>query len=138
MQRWSQAERISGVATLVLLISLFLPWFTYNFGLGSISVDGLWHGWMYLVLLLCLAILAFLVVRAGFEELPFTLPLPNEQLLLIATGINAVLSIFAFLLKPGGIGFSGIGWGIGAFVGLAASIVAIVPLAIPAINARSH
>jgi hypothetical protein len=35
-KRWSQAERITGVATLVLFISLFLPWFTYNFGYGSV------------------------------------------------------------------------------------------------------
>jgi hypothetical protein len=136
MKRWTQPERIAAVATLVLFISLFLPWFTYNYGIGSVSVDGLWHGWMYLVLLLCLGILAYLVLRAGFAELPFTLPLPGEQLLLIATSVNAVLSILAFLLKPGGIGFSGIGWGFGAFLGLAASIVAAAPLAVPAIKAR--
>src|ERR1700733_10265072 len=99
VKRWTQAERITGIASLVLFISLFLPWFTYNvgFGVGSVSVDGLWHGWMYLVLLLCLAIFAYLVARAGFGELPFKLPLANEQLLLIATGINAVLTILAFL-----------------------------------------
>jgi hypothetical protein len=138
IKRWSQAERITAGATLVLFISLFLPWFTYNFGLGSVSVDGLWHGWMYLVLLLCLAILAFLVARAGFSEMPIKLPMADERLLLIATGVNAVLSILAFLFKPGGIGFSGIGWGFGAFVGLAASIVAAAPLAVPAIKARRH
>jgi hypothetical protein len=47
-----------------------------------------------------------------------------------------VLTILAFLLKPGGIGFSGIGWGFGAFVGLIAAVVAAAPLAIPAIQAR--
>jgi hypothetical protein len=115
---------------------LFLPWFTYNFGLGSVSVDGLWHGWMYLVLLLCLAIVADLVIRAGFSEAPFTLPVADEQLLLIATCVNAVLSILAFLLKPGGIGFSGIGWGIGAFLGLIAAIVAAAPMLVPVVKGR--
>lgn len=138
MKRWSQAERISVVATLILFISLFLPWFTYNFGLGSVSVDGLWHGWMYLVLLLCLAILAYLVARAGFDEMPFKLPVTDSQLLLIATSINAVLTILAFLFKPGGIGFSGIGWGFGAFLGLAASIVAAAPLVVPVVRAQSR
>jgi hypothetical protein len=132
----SQSERITGVATLVLFISLFLPWFTYSFGFGSVSVDGLWHGWMYLVLIICLGILAYLVMRTGYRQMPFKLPMADEQLLLIATAVNAVLSILAFLLKPGGIGFSGIGWGFGAFLGLAASIVAAVPLAVPAIKAR--
>lgn len=136
MKRWTQAERITGVATLVLFVSLFLPWFTYSFGFGSVSVDGLWHGWMYLVLILCLAIFVYLVARAGYEELPVKLPMANEQLLLIVTVINAVLTILAFLLKPGGIGFSGIGWGFGAFVGLIAAVVAAAPLAIPAIQAR--
>ncbi len=136
----SQSEKITGVATLVLFISLFLPWFTYSFSYASfsssVSVDGLWHGWMYLVLLLCLAILAYLVIRCGFREMPFKLPIPDEQLLLVATVVNAVLSILAFLLKPGGIGFTGIGWGFGAFLGFAASIVAAAPLAVPAIKAR--
>jgi hypothetical protein len=138
IKRWSLAERITGVGTLLLFISLFLPWFTYSFGPVSVSVDGLWHAWMYLVLILCLAILAYLVARAGFSEMPFKLPMAGEQLLLIATGVNAVLSILAFLFKPGGIGFSGIGWGFGAFVGVAASIVAAAPLAVPAIKARRH
>src|SRR5664280_498213 len=138
VKRWSKPERITVIATLVLLISLFLPWFTYNFGLGSVSVDGLWHGWMYLVLLLCLGILAYFVVLAGFNEMPIKLPMADERLLLIATSINAVLSILAFVFKPGGIGLSGIGWGFGAFVGLAASIVAAAPLAVPAIKARLH
>ncbi|MHB8264224.1 MAG: hypothetical protein ACYDGY_10875 [Acidimicrobiales bacterium] len=138
IKRWSQTDRITAIATLVLLVSLFLPWFSYNFGFGSISVDGLWHGWMYLVLLLCLALLGYFVARAGFSEMPFKLPMAEEQMLLIATGANAVLTILAFVFKPGGYGFSGIGWSFGAFVGLVASIVAAVPLAGPAIKARRH
>ncbi len=120
----------------MLFISLFLPWYTYNFGLGSVSADGLYHGWMYLVLLVCLAIMAFIVLRAGLEEMPFNLSISDSQLLLIATGFNLVLCILAFLLKPGGIGFSGIGWGFGAFLGLIAAVVAAAPLAVPAIQAR--
>ena len=136
MKRWKQGERITAIATLVLLVSLFLPWFTYSFGLGSVSVNGLWHGWMYLVFLLCLAILFYLVSRAGFSEMPYTFPMGEEQLLLIGTGVNAVLTILAFLFKPGGIGFTGVGWGFGALVGLVASIVAAAPLALPAMKAR--
>jgi cytochrome c biogenesis factor len=136
MKRWSQPERITAIATLVLLISLFLPWFTYSFGIGSVSVDGLWHGWMYLVFILCLVILVFLVSKASYAEMPFKLPMAEEQLLLYATAINFVLTLLAFVFKPGGIGFSGIGWGFGAFVGLAAAVVAAVPLGVPAIRAR--
>ena len=90
-KRWAQTDRIVAIATLVLFVSLFLPWFTYNYGLGTGSVDGLWHGWMYITLILCLAIMVYLVMMAGFSTMPFKLPLPHEQALLIATGINFVL-----------------------------------------------
>jgi hypothetical protein len=136
MKRWSQAERTTAFATLVLFISLFLPWYTYSFGLGSVSVDGLWHGWMYLVFLLSLAILVYLVARAGFSEMPFKMPISGDQLLLFGSAINVVLVVIAFIDKPGGVGFSGIGWGWGAFVGLVAAVVAAVPLGVPALRAR--
>jgi hypothetical protein len=132
MKRWTQVERITSIASLVLLISLFLPWFTY----GGFSVDGLWHGWMYITFILCVAIVVNLVAKAGFREMPYKLPLPEERLLLFATGINLVLTVLAFLLKPGGIGFSGVGWGFGAFVGLIAAVIAAFPTIVPAIQAR--
>jgi hypothetical protein len=135
-KRWSRTQRITLIATGVLFISLFLPWFTYNFGLGSVSVDGLWHGWMYLVLIISLAIIVYLVAHAGFTEMPFKLPMPEERLLLIATGVNAVLTLLGFVDKPGGIGFHGVGWGFGAFVGLIAAFVAAGPRFGPAIRAR--
>jgi hypothetical protein len=134
--RLSRPERITAIATLVLFVSLFLPWFTYNFEFGSLSLNGLWHGWTYLVLILSLAILAYFITRAGFDEVPFKLPMPEEQLLLIATSVNAVLSILAFVLKPGGFGVNSIGWGFGAFVGVAASIVAAGPLALSVLKAH--
>ena len=136
MKRWSQAERTTAIATLVLFISLYLPWYTYNYGLGSISVDGLWHGWMYLVFLLSLAILVYLVSRAGFSEMPFKMPVSGDQLVLFGSSINLVLVVIAFVDKPGGVGFSGIGWGWGSFVGLIAAVVAAVPLGVPALRAR--
>jgi hypothetical protein len=135
-KRWTTPERVTLGATFILFISLFLPWFTYNYGIGSVSVDGLWHGWMYLVLLICLAIFAYYILRAGFGELPFKLPIADAQAVLILTAVSAVLTILAFLFKPGGIGFSGIGWGFGAFIGLITAIVACAPSAIPAIKAR--
>jgi hypothetical protein len=138
IDKLSREERITGIATLVLFISLFLPWFTYNFGIGTISVDGLWHGWMYLTLILCLAVMVYLVLRAGYAEMPFKLPMTTDQLLLIGTGISFVLTILAFVDKPGGIGFHGIGWGFGAFVGLIASVVAVAPLGWPLIQKQMN
>ena len=124
LKRWSLQDRICGIATLVLFVALFLPWFSYNLVFVSISVDGLWHGWTYLVLLLCLAIMAYLVVRAGLREMP-TLPMADVQLLLIATSVNALLVLLAFVFKP-----SGSAWDFGAVLGLIAAIVAWAPFAL--------
>ena len=131
--RWSRAERITGVATLVLFIALFLPWFGVDFGFGSVTVDGLWHGWMYLVLILSLAELGYLAVRAGFATRPFKLGISDPQLWLAATGLNLLLTLLAFVLKPGG---SAVGWRFGAFVALVAAAVAAAPWAMPLLQAR--
>ena len=134
----TQTDRIVGIASFVLLISLFLSWFSVSLGpIGSVSASGLSaHGYLYIVLILSIVIVALLAVRAlGAWVFPSTAPVTEEQALLIATGINFVLVLIAFLLKPGGVG-SGVGWSFGAFVGLIASIVAVVPLARPALAAR--
>jgi hypothetical protein len=136
--RWTRDDRIVGGATLVFLIALFLPWFTApsvtiggeTFGGGS--VNGLWHGYMFVDLILAIAVLAYLVLRAGFEQLPFALPFRHEQLLLAASGILFVLALISFFTKP-----SGAGWGIGAYLGLLAAIVATAALAVPFVRARS-
>jgi len=91
---------------------------------------------MYIVFILSLAILVYLVARAGFTELPFKMPIAGEQFLLIASVVNLIFSVLAFVDKPGGVGFSGVGWGFGAFVGLIAAVVAALPLGLPALRAR--
>ncbi|HUD16389.1 MAG TPA: hypothetical protein VMQ59_03965 [Acidimicrobiales bacterium] len=146
--RWTRADRITGIATLVLLISLFLTWFTVsvNASVGGVNYGGSYggsgvsaHGYLYLVFLICLAVLALLVLKAGWGEMPFKMPLAETQLVLIATVVNLVLVLIAFLLKPSA-GLSGlhVGWGYGAFVALIAAIVACAPTAVPAIQARRH
>ncbi|HEY7147315.1 MAG TPA: zinc ribbon domain-containing protein [Streptosporangiaceae bacterium] len=133
LQRLGRNDLIAGVATLVLFITLFLPWFT---ALGQ-SVNGLYHGYMYITLIIALVLLAYLVLRAGFAQLPFNLPIKNEQLLLIGTAVNFVLTLISFVFKPaGGFGIS-IGWGVGAWLGLIAAIVAVVPEGLPFVRART-
>jgi hypothetical protein len=121
----------------VLFISLFLPWFSINFGsgLGTASADGLTaHGYLYIPLIISIAIIGLLVVEAlGVWKLPASAGISRDQILLIATVINLVLVLIGFLLKPGG---SGVGWDFGAFVGLIAAVVAAFPLTWPMIQAR--
>lgn len=118
--RLSSAERLIGVGTLVLLISLFLPWYGVTVLGFSAQADGLTgHGYLYVVLIICLAIAGYLVAYAGMP-LP-SLPLTHRQRLLAATGLNGVIVLLAFLVKPGDSG-----WRFGAFLGLLAAIVAVV------------
>ena len=132
-----RVDRIAGGGTLVLFIALFLPWFKVDFTFGTASASGLSiHGYLYITLILCIAIVAFVIVEAlGLWKLPSSAPAGREQLLLIATAINFVLVLIAFLFKPGG---HGVGWDWGAFVALAASVVAMFPLAWPAIQSRRN
>ncbi len=132
--RWTRADRIAGIATLVLFICLFLPWFTISFGFGSGSVNGLWHGWMWLSLILSIVIIAYLVLLAGWDKLPISQDVPHLTVMMIATIVNAVLVLIAFIDKPGG---SGVGWGFGAIVGLIAALAAAAPYAIPQLRAKT-
>jgi hypothetical protein len=138
-----------GVASLVLLIALFLPWFDASVsGLGNVgsqvggSESGMnAHGWLWIVFIVVLAILAYLVLKAGFARLPFTMPAPQELILLGATGVNLLLVLIGFLLKPS-VGsvldlHVSIGWDIGSFLALIAAVVAVVPLVPAARNLGS-
>src|SRR5215469_4981635 len=122
-RRWSFAAQVTGGATLVLLISLFLPWFGTDGGFLSVTVDGMWHGYMVIAVILALAILGYLVLRAGFGSLPFGLSgAAAGQLLTAAAGLNLLLAATSFATKP-----AGTSWQYGAYAGLAAAIVAVAP-----------
>ena len=95
VKRWSQTDRIVAIATLVLFVSLFLSWFGAGIYVYNVTVDGLWHGYMYITLIVSLAIMGYLALVAGMETLPFKLPASHAQLLLVATGLNFVLTLIS-------------------------------------------
>ena len=140
-RRWALSDEVAGVASLVVLISLFLPWFNASYipfasstatsGGSESGMDA--HGWLWLVFIVVLAILAYLVIAAGFQVLPFKSLLRHDQLLLAATGVNLVLVFIGFLLKPSTYGLEGlsISWSFGAFLALIAAIVAVGVLTPP-------
>jgi hypothetical protein len=130
-ERLSQKDRIVGIASLVLLISLYLSWFGVT---GAGSASGMTaHGYLWIVFILCLAVVAYFVAVSLFDKLPFALPIAADHLLFGATSINFVLTLIAFVFKPAGYGYA-VGWRFGAFIALAASIVALAPLAQPVIQ----
>jgi len=145
VKRWTPVDITVGVASLVALIALFLPWFdasvsgfTGASGVGGSESGMDAHGWLWIVFIVVLAILAYLVMKAGFGELPFTLPAQQELILLAATGLNLLLVLIGFLLKPTAPSLQGfgnvtvsIGWDVGSFLALVAVVVAVAAL-IPA------
>jgi hypothetical protein len=141
LSRLTTVDRIVASATLVTMISLWLPWFSASFsGLGattSASISGTgYHGWLWLEFILALALLGYFVARAAWEQLPFRLPVSDEWLLIGGTGLQFLLILIGFLAMPSTDGLQGysVSWDFGAFIALLASITAAAPVVYPAVK----
>lgn len=122
-------ERVAGPATLALLVSLWLPWYS----IGPLSVDGpSAHGWLFIAVLNSIVlVLYFLITAFGVGDLAEQGRLSKDQLLTLMTGINLALVALGFLLKP-----AGFSWAWGALLALVAAIVAFLPFGIPLMQDR--
>jgi hypothetical protein len=99
-----------------------------------VSADGLSaHGYLYIVLILCILIVAYLGLRAGWDQLPVEMNLPHLTVMIVATLVNLLLVLIAFFSSPG----SGWGWSYGAFLGLIGAIAAAAPYTVPPLRART-
>ena len=126
-----RTEWVFGPATLVLLISFWMPWYALGpFSFAGVSV----HGWLFIAVLDSIVLVLYvLIVAFGVGDLAVPGRLTKDQLLAILTGVNLALVVFAFLLKP-----SGFSWSWGAYLALLAAIVAFVPFGVPLIRAQSR
>jgi hypothetical protein len=128
----SSRDRIVGPATLVLLVSFWLPWYSF----GPFSFDGLGvHGWLFIAVLDSIVLVLYVLITAfGVGDLAEQGRLSKDQLLALLTGVNLVLVVLGFVLKP-----AGFSWSWGAYLALIAAIVAFLPFGIPLIQAqRQH
>ena len=132
-ERLTPVDWVAGVATLVVFISLFLPWFGISFGIGSVNVNGLTaHGYLYIPLLLSVAEVIYLVALAGWKDLRTRIPIAHGTILGVINSLILLIVLVGFLDKLGG---GPVGWRFGAVVGLIAAIVAAVPnLAVSAVK----
>lgn len=131
LRRLSQVEQVVGGASVVVLISLFLPWYGFSELGSSFTISGTsTHGYLFLVLILALAIIAYLILRSGWSQLPFTLPIAHGPLLLLGASLQFLLVLIGFFDKPA----PGLDWEIGAYLALLAAVVAAAPLVVPAIR----
>ena len=141
LNRLTTVDKVVAVATLVTMISLWLPWFSGKYSAlgetstGTISGTGD-HGWLWLEFILALALLAYLAARAAWDQLPFRLPVAHATLLIAGTGLQFLLILIAFFDMPSTNGVPGlsISWDFGAFLALIASIVAAGPVIYPAVR----
>jgi hypothetical protein len=129
----SRRELIFGPASLVLLISFWLPWYSFSQFSISVSYSGLSrHGWLFIAVLDTIVLVLYvLITMFGAGDLADQGRLSKEQLLTALTGVNLVLVVLAFLLKP-----SGFSWAYGGFLALAAAIVAFLPFGVPLVQAQ--
>src|SRR5580692_2141525 len=125
----SAQDRIAGPATLALLVSFWLPWYS----LGPFSADGLSvHGWLFIAVLDSIVLVLYVLITAlGVGDLAEQARISKDQLLVLMTGVNVALVVLGFLLKP-----AGFSWSWGAFLALAAAIVAFLPFGVPFIQAQ--
>ena len=122
-------DRVVGPATLALLVSFWLPWYS----IGPFSADGLSvHGWLFIAVLSSIVLVLYVLITAfGVGDLAEQGRMSKDQLLVLITGVNVALVLLGFLLKP-----TGFSWSWGAFLALAAAIVAFLPYGVPLLQAH--
>ena len=122
-------EQVAGPASLALLVSFWLPWYS----IGPLSGDGLSvHGWLFIAVLNSIVLVLYVLITAfGVGDLAEQGRMSKDQLLVLMTGVNVALVVLGILLKP-----AGFSWSWGAFLALAAAIVAFLPFGVPLIRAQ--
>ncbi len=144
---WTGSDLLVGTSLIVLLVALFMPWFSGSEQLGGNgaarvlgSADGpSAHGYVWFVFALTIIALIVLVARDAISRVPGNVPSP-EQILLVATGLALLLTILAAVIKPSpglnavaqtlqlspAMPAVSIGWSYGGFVAIAAAAVAFI------------
>jgi len=138
MNRWSQAERITAIATLVLLISLFLPWLHVPV-LSRFSLRGRTLARVDVPR----SVAEFgdpgdLIAKASFSTMPFKLPLPEEADPVVRYGNQRRVDGDCLPLEARWIRVQRHWLGLRFLRGLIAAIVAAFPTAAPAIKGTPY
>lgn len=126
---WTENDRIAGISSAILLVSLFLPWFGITLFGTSVTEDGLAsHGYLSIVMIICLAILGYLILRISPVRPVLPSSRTHDLLMLAATAVNFVLVVAGFIAAPGGADWAPLmSRQFGSFVGGIAALAAAVP-----------
>ncbi len=141
--RWSAYDVLIALASIVLAVAPFLPWYSANLRIGHSSQSGILisppgtlrgiTAHPYLWAIFGLALVNLVVLLAG--NAPRGRAMPGRAAFLIATsGCCLVVAIVAFAMKPaswvGHLNLGGeftlvIGWSYGAIAAVSASLLAV-------------
>lgn len=131
LHRLAATDLVAGGATVALLLSLLLPWYTLRpNGAVSISIGALVApaaGFRVLLLLGCVLTLGYLGSRTVGAPGPHW-QVPHWQVLGALAGCDAFLALLGIVVRPSGLanGFGTlVGTGIGAYLGLVFAVVAL-------------
>jgi hypothetical protein len=129
LNRLTISDKIIGGACLLVLISVFLPWYG-EFG-ATVSGESA-HGYLIIPLLTAIVLIGYLALRAGGVALQ--LPIAHAPLLLVGTGLQLLIVVIGFFNAEG------TSQQFGAYLGLIAALVACGVIALPAIQSmqRQH
>jgi hypothetical protein len=133
--QWSGPDLVLGSALVVVLASLFLPWFAAA-DMGAVAAAGAAgqthggstvsgvaaHGYMWIVCALVIVALAVLVGRDSFGRLPGNLPSAG-QMLVGATALALLVTLFGLLMKPTVWVPFGYGWSFGGVIAVVGTTV---------------
>jgi ribosomal protein L40E len=129
-RRLGTGDIVAAIGLVLLFIDLFLSWYSASDGGISESTSALGTGaggWRFLILVLDILILIYLFIRTMTPR-GLRLPLPHWQLLTALLGLEFLLTLLAFLVKPSagpaGDGIS-ISWSFGAYIGLVVALIAL-------------
>jgi len=115
--RVRRSDQVVAGGALVLLVSLFLPWFGFAYGGFSSGLSA--HGWLILVLLSCIGLLAYLGWRAVRTEASSP-SAAHWQGLIVVTCLSCLLTVIGVTASPP---FSSLR--IGAIIALVAALASV-------------
>ncbi|MDD5748417.1 MAG: hypothetical protein PHP64_05150 [Actinomycetota bacterium] len=127
--RLQKSDWVSGIAALVLLISVFLEWYHVGGGYGTFGFKVGASGWdatnlSIIVFLISLVAIAIVVLRVVGVDLS-AIPVPMSVVLLALGGISTLIVLIRIVFRPHGVGVTAsISYGI--IVAFLASIVVAI------------
>lgn len=102
VRRWSIADAVIGLASVVLAISLFLDWYTFQLPLGGAAArSGTWsREYLYAAFALSAEVVVYLAARSVWSGLQFKGRFGHHAFLIALTTGSLVTTLIAFVATP--------------------------------------